>query len=179
MRRSSPWTIPAAIFLALALSAGWSATRAHAQDGGTTTAEPSEPPAPSAPSPAAPAPAATQDAGLQARAQSFYAFLRGRQVNIHSLFQNETFRSYFSAEDVLENYIAYLTSRLGEHRFRKYRIERTELEGLKPAGPERATARVKLIGRHRDTLIFWDQNFKIEDDWRLVEGEWYVFPPPF
>jgi hypothetical protein len=50
---------------------------------------------------------------------------------------------------------------------------------VKPAGPDRATARVKLIGRHRDTLVFWDQAFRIEDDWRRIEGEWYVFPPPF
>ncbi len=174
MRRSFPRTGLFAAFLALVLATGMPPMDAYAQ---ATDTAPEQAPAPAAPS-TAPAPA-VQDEGLQERVRSFYEFLRGRQVNIHSLYANETFRGYFSAEEVLENYIAYLTSRLGEHRFRKYRIERTELEGVKQAGRERATARVKLIGRHRDLLIFWDQDFAIEDDWRRVEGEWYVFPPPF
>jgi len=177
MRRSFPRRALVAAFLGLVLAAGMPAMRAHAQPGASTPEQAPAPTAPEAPS-AAPAPA-VQDEGLQERVRGFYEFLRGRQVNIHSLYANETFRSYFSAEEVLENYIAYITSRLGEHKFRKYRIERTELEGVKQAGTERATARVKLIGRHRDLLIFWDQDFEIEDEWRRVEGEWYVFPPPF
>ncbi len=163
--------------LAFSPAAGLPVPRARAQAGVSVPAEPVKPDEPAARSSLA-APA-VQDAGLQERAKGFYAFLRGRQVNIHSLYQNETFRSYFSDGEALENYIAYITSRLGEHKFRKYRIQRTEMEGLKQVGPERASARVKLVGRHRDTLVFWDQAFEIEDDWRRIEGEWYVFPAPF
>ena len=178
MGRSLPRTGLLAVLVGLVLASAMPAMRAHAQAGGSVPAQ-APPSAPSSPPTAPSAAPAVQDEGLQERVRGFYAFLRGRQVNIHSLYANETFRSYFNAEEVLENYIAYLTSRLGEHRFRKHRIERTELEGVKQAGRERATARVKLIGRHRDLLIFWDQDFAIEDEWRLVEGEWYVFPPPF
>jgi len=174
LARSFPRATVLGAILAFVLVVGPSSERACAQPGGPVTAEPAGPE-----TPAAPGAAPVQDAGLQERAQGLYAFLRGRQVNIHSLYENETFRGYFSDEEVLENYIAYLTSRVGEHKFRKHRIERAEIESVKPAGPARATARVKLIGRHRDTLVFWDQTFQIEDDWRLIEGEWYVFPPPF
>ncbi len=171
-----------AVILVVVLGGAIPAPSARAQTAGSGRTNPAEAVRPSAPSgaPAAEAPvAAAQDAGLKERAEGFYAFLRGRQVNIHSLYENETFRGYFVSEEALENYISYITARLGEHKFRKYRIERTELEGVKQAGPDRATARVKLIGRHRDTLVFWDQGFAIEDAWRRVEGEWYVFPPPF
>ena len=171
-----------AAILVVVLGSAIHAPSARGQTAGSGRANPAEAVEPSSPSgkPAREAPiAARQDAGLKERTEGFYAFLRGRQVNIHSLYENETFRSYFVSEEALENYISYITARLGEHKFRKYRIERTELEGVKQAGPDRAMARVKLIGRHRDTLVFWDQDFAIEDEWRRVEAEWYVFPPPF
>lgn len=148
-----------------------------------SAAQPAAPSAqPASPGAAPPEPgdaASPADAELKERANGFYNFLRGKQVNIYSMFQNETFREYFTAEDVLQNYIAYLTSRLGDKRFRKYRVENAEVLSVKRSGPDRAKVRVKLIGRHRQAFFFWDNVVTIEDDWRRVEGDWYVFPPPF
>ena len=162
-----------AAFFSLVLAAVPPAARAAAPSPDNAPAEPA---ASSSSPPAAPSAA---EAGLKERAKNFYGFLRGRQVNIFSVYQNDAFRSYFSAEEVLENYISYLTTRLGDRKFRKHRIQRTELERVKQTGPDRATARVKLIGRHKDLLFFWDKTVTIEDEWRKLEGEWYVFPPPF
>jgi len=167
--------LPAAFF-SLVLAAVPPAARAAAPSPDNAPAEPGEAAASSSSPPAAPSAA---EAGLKERAKNFYGFLRGRQVNIFSVYQNDAFRSYFSAEEVLENYISYLTARLGERKFRKHRIQRTELERVKQTGPDRATARVKLVGRHKDLLFFWDKTVTIEDEWRKLGGEWYVFPPPF
>jgi hypothetical protein len=155
---------------ALLLSALLLAAPANAQEAAPAVGKPPEPAA---------APSTQAGAELKERASGFYNFLRGKQVNIYSLFQNETFRDYFTAEDVLQNYIAYLTSRLGDKRFRKYRVENAEVLSVKPSGPDRAKVRVKLVGRHRQAFFFWDNATTLEDDWRRVEGDWYVFPPPF
>jgi hypothetical protein len=131
--------------------------------------------------PLEPAPAeGAMQAELESRVKSFYAGLRGKRVNIYSLYQNENFRGFFTTEQVLQNYIAYLTSRLGEHRFRKYRVEDAEIQAITPTGPDRARVKVKLIGRHRQAFLFWlDNTAKLEDNWRRIQGEWFVFPPPF
>jgi len=117
---------------------------------------------------------------LDERVKAFYAGLRGKQVNIYSLYQSENFRRFFTTEQVLQNYIAYLSARLGDRRFRKYRVEDDEIQSIQPSGPDRAHVQVKLVGRHRQAFLFWlDRTAKIEDDWRQIEGEWFVFPPPF
>ncbi len=121
----------------------------------------------------------TVDHGLRMRARSLYAYLQGKRVNIYSLYQSEIFRDFFTTESALQNYIAHLTARLTARRFRKYRIERTELLSLTQTGPGRAEARVKLIGRHRQPFLFWDKTETVVNEWRQIEGEWFVFPPPF
>jgi hypothetical protein len=119
------------------------------------------------------------DGGLRGRARSLYSYLEGKRVNIYSLYQSEIFRDFFTTEKALQNYIAHLTARLTARRFRKYRIEKTELLGLTQAGPDRAHARVKLIGRHRQPFLFWDKTETVVNEWRRMEGQWFVFPPPF
>jgi hypothetical protein len=122
---------------------------------------------------------ATVERGLRMRARSLYAYLQGKRVNIYSLYQSENFRDFFTTEAALQNYIAYLTARLTARRFRKYQIERTELLGLTQTGPDRAEARVKLIGRYRQPFLFWDKTETVVNEWRKLGGEWFVFPPPF
>ncbi len=170
--------------LALALAA----LPAFQGPSGRVLAQPSAPPPTAAPEEAAPetpplepAPGkSTMQAGIEDRVKSFYAGLHGKRVNIYSLYQNENFRRFFTTEQVLQNYIAYLTSRLGDHHFRKYRVEDAEIQTVTPTGPDRARVKVKLIGRHRQAFLFWLNNTaKMEDDWRRIEGEWFVFPPPF
>jgi hypothetical protein len=123
--------------------------------------------------------AETVDRGLRVRARSLYAYLQGKRVNIYSLYQSEIFRDFFTTEAALQNYIAHLTARLSARRFRKYRIERTELLGVTQTGPGQAEARVKLIGRHRQPFLFWDKTETVVNEWRQMDGEWFVFPPPF
>jgi hypothetical protein len=174
------WTFGLALALAILPPLRGSLGRALAQPPAAPILAASEEAVPETPPPEpAPAKSAVQ-AELGDRAKSFYAGLRGKRVNIYSLYQNENFRSFFTAEQVLQNYIAYLTSRLGEHRFRKYRVEDAEIQAITPTGPDRARVKVKLIGRHRQAFLFWlDNTTKLEDDWRRIEGEWFVFPPPF
>jgi len=123
--------------------------------------------------------AAGIDARLSARAEALYRFLEGKRVNLYSLYTDETFRDFFTTEEALGNYVAYLTDTLARRRFRKYRIDRTEFLGFTPEGPGEVRAELKVIGRHVHLIFFWDVTETIENDWKLVDGEWFVFPPPF
>jgi hypothetical protein len=174
------WTFTLALVIALLPALRGPLGRALAQPPAAPIAATPEKAAPET-QPLEPAPAerAVQPE-LEERVKSFYAGLRGKRVNIYSLYQNEQFRGFFTTEQVLQNYIAYLTSRLGDHRFRKYRVEDAEIQAITVTGPDRARVKVKLIGRHKQVLLFWlDNTAKLEDDWRRLEGEWFVFPPPF
>lgn len=173
------------VFLALSLAAGsvaaamvFSPVDAAAQTGvGVATAPSGEQDA--AASDPRDSAASAVDRRLNARAKGLYTYLRGKRINIYSVYQSDAFRDYFETEKALENYIAYITSRLARRRFRKYQIEGTELLELSITGIDRARARIKLIGRHRQPFLFWDKTETIENEWRRIDGEWFVYPPPF
>ena len=156
---------------------------ALAQAVGQTPPEPEEswvePPAPGAPSAPSDAAPAGVDRRLQARAEALYAFLEGKRVNLYALYTSETFRDFFTTEEALENYVAYLTNALAKRRFRKYRIDRTEFVSLTPQDQDTALAEVTLIGRHVHVIFFWDVTETVENTWKRIDGEWFVFPPPF
>lgn len=136
-------------------------------------------PVPAPPSTAPDAADAGVDARLQARAEALYAFLEGKRVNLYALYTSETFRDFFTTEEALQNYVAYLTNALAKRRFRKYRIDRTEFLKLTPQDPETARAEVTLVGRHVHVIFFWDVTETIENTWKRIDGDWFVFPPPF
>ncbi|MDP3937103.1 MAG: hypothetical protein Q8R92_03100 [Deltaproteobacteria bacterium] len=119
------------------------------------------------------------DARLQARADALYGFLQGKRVNLYALYTNESFRDFFTTEEALENYVAFLTNTLARRRFKKYRIERTEFVVITPEGADAARAQVRLVGRHVHVVFFWDVTETIENSWKRIDGEWFVFPPPF
>ena len=124
-------------------------------------------------------PIARLDDRLKARAGKLYTFLEGKRVNLYSLYQNETFRDFFTTERALQNYVAYLSTRLAHSRFRKFQIERTEIMGYLPGGAGQVKIEVKLIGRHHQPFLFWDKTEVIQNIWRNEDGEWFVFPPPY
>ncbi|MFQ5457702.1 MAG: hypothetical protein ACE5FC_04525 [Myxococcota bacterium] len=132
-----------------------------------------------APSDSPDVPIARLDNRLKTRAVALYTFLEGKRVNLYSLYQNETFRDFFTTEQALQNYIAFLSTRLAHSRFRKFRIERTEIMGFLPGGAGQVKVEVKLIGRHHQPFLFWDKTEIVRNTWRKEDGEWFVYPPPY
>ncbi|MBY0398881.1 hypothetical protein K2X89_01200 [Myxococcota bacterium] len=123
-------------------------------------------------------------AGLPAEAQRaflplsqvFYERITSRRFNSRATFDDPSVRQFFPSVAAYSDYYAALVDVLDRAHFRFNQPTRIELLGLAATGDGVLTLSLRFVGLNDLPLRWWSTSVLRKDEWRWLDGRWWVVP---
>lgn len=113
---------------------------------------------------------------LRRLATVFYGRLTNRRVDSIATFKDPALREFFRSAAAFADYYADLVQALTSHHFKGGRATKVELIGLSRGEPGEIGLRLRFTGRNGLPLRFWRTSVVREDQWRRMDGRWWIIP---
>jgi len=106
----------------------------------------------------------------------FYERVSSRRFNSRATFEDPSMRQFFPTVAAYSDYYAALVDALDQANIRVNRPTEIELLGIDvdPSGSLRLSLR--FIGRNDLPLRWWNAVMLRTDEWRWLDGRWWVVP---
>ena len=117
---------------------------------------------------------------LQERADEFYRILCSKRLNSLSTLRNREISAFFTDEESFRTFITDLSYHLREARFKDNLF--TDFRIIEMSSPlERGKVRlgVEFTGDYPDLIVFWENTLVLGQEWVMIQGQWYPFPPRY